>query len=59
MRPDLQKTLEAIGVDDDLLVQLQNNGIPLPLPKWFVQGHNAGNTEKSKLFRKFPSVYRK
>ena len=55
----LAKTLEAIRVDDDLLVQLQNNGIPLPLTQWFVQGHNAGNTEKSKLFRKLPSVCRK
>ena len=52
----LAKTLEF---DDDLLLQLQNNGIPLPLPQWFVQGRNAGNTEKSKLFRKLPSVYAK
>ena len=24
-------------------VQLQYNGIPVPLPQWFVQGHNARN----------------
>ena len=43
------KTLESIKVDDDLHVQLQYNGMSLPLPQWFFQGHNAGNTEKSKL----------
>ena len=35
------KILESIKVDSDLHVQLQYNGIPVPLPKWFVQGHNA------------------
>ena len=25
----------------DLHIQLQYNGIPLPLPSWFVNGHNA------------------
>ena len=55
----LAKILESIRVDDDLHVQLQYNGMPLPLPQWFVQGHNAGNTEKSKLFRKPLSVYTK
>ena len=51
--------LESIRVDDDLHVQLQYNGMPLPLTLWFVQGHNAGNTEKIKLFRKLLSVYTK
>ena len=41
---DLNKTtatiLESIKADSDLLVQLQYNGIPVPLPR-FVQGHNA------------------
>ena len=35
------KILESIKVDSDLHVQLQYNGIPVPLPQWFVQGHNA------------------
>ena len=55
----LAKILESIRVDDDLHVQLQYNDMPLPLPQWFVQGHNAGNTEKSKLFRKLLSVHTK
>ena len=55
----LANILESIRADDDLHVQLQYNGIPLPFPHWFIQGHNAGNTEKSKLFRKRVSVYRK
>ena len=33
--------LESIKVDKELHVHLQYNGIPLPLPQWFVQGHNA------------------
>ena len=53
------KILESIKVDDDLHVHLQYNGMPLPLPQWFVQGHNPGNTEKSKLFRKLASIYSK
>ena len=55
----LAKKLESIRVDGDLHVQLQYNGMPLPLPQWFVQGHNPGNTEKSKLFRKLASIYSK
>ena len=35
------KILESIKVDSGLHVQLQYNGIPVPLPQWFVQGHNA------------------
>ena len=35
------KILESIKVDDDLQVQLQYNGMMLPLPQWFVQGLNA------------------
>ena len=33
--------LESIKVDRDLHVQLQYNGIPLPLPQWFVKGCTA------------------
>ena len=53
------KILESIKADDDLHVHLQYNSMPLPLPQWFVQGHNPRNTEKSKLFRKLPSIYSK
>ena len=35
------KILESIKVDSDLHVQLQYTEIPVPLPQWFVQGHNA------------------
>ena len=35
------KISESIKIDDDLHIQLQYNGMPLPLPQWFVQGHNA------------------
>ena len=35
---------------DDLHMQLQYDGMPLLPPQWFIQGHNAGTTEKSKLF---------
>ena len=42
--------LESIKVDDDFLhVQLQYNGILLPLPQWFVQGHNATLKKVSRL----------
>ena len=33
--------LESIRIDKDLLVQLQYIGIPLLLPSWFINGHNA------------------
>ena len=55
----LAKVLESVRVDGDLHVQLQYNGMPLPLPQWFVQGHNADNTEKSKLSGKLLRVYTK
>ena len=57
----LAKILESIRVDDDLHLQLQCNSMPFALPQWFVQGHNTGNTEKSKFKkrRKLPSVYTK
>ena len=35
------KILESIKVVDNLHVKLQYNGKPLPLPQWFVQGHNV------------------
>ena len=33
--------LESIKVHSDLHIQLQYNGILVPLPQWFVQGLNA------------------
>ena len=33
--------LQSIKVDSHLHVQLQYNGIPVPLPQWFVQGQQA------------------
>ena len=41
------KMLESIKVDDNLHVLFQYNGMPLPLPQWFVQGRNA-TPKKSK-----------
>ena len=35
------KILGSVKVNLDLHVQLQYNGISVPLPQWFVQGHNA------------------
>ena len=35
------KILQSIKVDSNLHVQLQYNGIPVPLPQWFVQGQQA------------------
>ena len=35
------KILESVKIDSDLHVQQRYNGIPVPLPKWFMQGHNA------------------
>lgn len=46
--------LESIRIDGDLHVQLQYNGIPLPLPPWFVHGFNAKLTNFSML-ENFPA----
>ena len=35
------KILESIKLDDDLHLESRYNGMPLPLPQWFVQGHKA------------------
>ena len=45
---------ECIRIDRDLNVKLQHNGIPLPLPEWFINGHNAKLTRVSML-ENFPS----
>ena len=49
--------LESIRIDSDLHVQLQYNGIPLPLPPWFVNGLNAKLTKFSML-ENFPAYIR-
>ena len=46
--------LESIKVDRELHVQRQYNGMPLLLPQWFVQGHNAKLKRISMLIN-FPS----
>ena len=35
------RVFESIRIDTDLHVQLQYNGIKVPLPDWFVIGKNA------------------
>ena len=40
---------EAIKIDKNLHVQLEYNGNPVPLPVWFVNGHNARLTHVSML----------
>ena len=53
----LPKILESIKVDSDFHVQLQYNGIPVPLPKWFVQGHNA-RLKKVSMLENLPAHIR-
>lgn len=40
---------ESIKIDSELHVQLQFNGTPLPLPRWFTHGHNAKLNKMSML----------
>ena len=40
---------ECIRIDKNLHVQLQYYGNPIPLPQWFVKGHNAKLTRFSML----------
>ena len=47
----------SIKVDEDFHVQLQCNGMPLPLPQWFVQGHNA-TLKKIRYLENFPAYIR-
>ena len=48
---------ESIKVDQSLLVQLQFNGHPVPLPAWFTKGRNATLTRFSQL-NNFPNAIR-
>ena len=43
------KILQPIKSDSDLHVQLQYNGIRLPLPQWFVEVHNASMRKVSMI----------
>ena len=49
--------LESIRIDKDLHVQLQYNGIPLPLPAWFFNGHNT-KLDKLSMLENFPPYIR-
>ena len=49
--------LEYIRIDEDLHVQLQCNGIPLPLPSLYVNGHRAKSDQLSML-ENFPPYTR-
>ena len=46
---DFPVVQECIRIDTDLHVKLLHNGNPIPLPKWFAEGHNAKLTRFSML----------
>ena len=45
---------ESIKIDSNLHVQLQFNGTPLPLPRWFTHGHNA-RLNRMSMLENFPT----
>ena len=49
--------IESIRIDKDLHVQLQYNGIPLQLPSWLINGHNA-KLDKPSTLENFPTYIR-
>ena len=51
------KILEAIKVDNELHVQLQYSGSLIPLPPWFIRGHNA-KLNRLSMLHNFPSYIR-
>ena len=51
------KILGPVQVNLDLHVQLQYNGISVPLPQWFVQGHNA-RLKKVSMLENLPAHIR-
>ena len=51
------KIPESIKVDLDLHVQLQYNGISVPLPQWFGQGYNA-RLKKVSMLENLPAHIR-
>ena len=50
-------TLESIRIEEGLHVQLQYDGIPLPLPSWFVNSHSA-MLDKLSMLKSFPPCIR-
>ena len=59
MRSNLQKKSESIKVDDDLHVQLQYNGMPLPLPQLSVKGlFKVATVKKLTYLENFPAYTR-
>jgi len=54
---DFPTILESIRVNEQLNVQLQYNGVPLPLPPWFVKGRNA-RLDKRSMLENFPPFMR-
>ena len=52
-----QKILEAIKVDDELNVQLQYSESSIPLPPWFIRGHNA-KLNRLSMLHNFPFYIR-
>ena len=49
--------LESIKVDSILHVQLQYNGIPVPLPQWFAEAHNT-QSKKVSMLENLPAHFR-
>ena len=52
------KVFESIRIDEDLHVQLQYNGIRVPLPDWFVVGRNA-KLNRISMIVNFPPYLKK
>ena len=53
----IPKILESIKIDTELHMQLQYNGMPIPLLKWFVEGQNAKLSRVS-ILEKLPAHIR-
>ena len=51
------KIFETIRIDEQMHVQLQYNGSPVPLPSWFTKGTNGKLIKKSQL-ENFPAYIR-
>ena len=51
------KILVSIKVDSDLHIQLQYNGLWVPLPQWFVQGRSA-RLKKVSILENLPANIR-
>lgn len=51
------KTLDAIKIDQNLHVKRKYNGLPVPLPSWFVQGGDA-KLKRISILQNIPSYIR-